>query len=111
MHALRRTTARTGDLRDWLEGDRVLKAKDDAFGVMTLPGAGERIRLEVTNWPGVEAVPHRFGGTAFMVGQRELGHVHGDAILDAPVPREEHDRLIAEGRAMPHHALPESAGG
>jgi hypothetical protein len=75
---------------------------------MTFPGALDRIRREVENWPGVESHPHRFGGTEFVVGRRELGHVHGDHILDAPLPRAEHDRLIAEGRAQPHHVLPES---
>lgn len=56
----------------------------------------------------MEAVPHRFGGIEFRVGRRELGHLHGDRIADLPFPRRVRDELIAEGRARPHHVLPDS---
>lgn len=75
---------------------------------MGAPRAGERIRRAVEAWSGVEARPHRFGGVEFVVGRRELGHVHGDHMLDAPLPRGERDRLVADGRAQPHHVLPDS---
>ena len=71
-------------------------------------GAGEQIRREVTSWPGVEAIPHRFGGTEYRYGRKEMGHVHGDRLADLPFPRRIHDQLIAEGRAEPHHVLPET---
>ncbi|MGH7904348.1 MAG: luciferase family protein [Candidatus Dormibacteraceae bacterium] len=70
--------------------------------------AGEAIREAVTSWPGVEAVPHRFGGTEYRLGRKEMGHVHGDGLADLPLPRKLHDELIAAGRARPHHVLPES---
>ena len=69
---------------------------------------GERIATVVQSWPGVEAAPHRFGGVEFRVGRRELGHLHGDRIADLPFPRRVRDELIAEGRARPHHVLPDS---
>jgi hypothetical protein len=69
---------------------------------------GEQIATVVQSWPGVEAAPHRFGGVEFRVGRRELGHLHGDRIADLPFPRRVRDELIAEGRARPHHVLPES---
>jgi Family of unknown function (DUF5519) len=56
----------------------------------------------------VEAAPHRFGGVEFRLGRRELGHLHGDRIADLPFPRRVRDELIAEGRARPHHVLPDS---
>src|SRR5215472_4216963 len=68
--------------------------------------AGETIREAVTAWPGVEAVPHRFGGTEYRYGRREMGHVHGDRLVDLPLPRRLHDEVIAAGRAQPHHILP-----
>ena len=71
-------------------------------------GAGELIRLEVTSWPGVEAVPHRFGGTEYRYGRKEMGHVHGDRLADLPFPRKLHDELIASGRATAHHVLPDT---
>ena len=69
---------------------------------------GEQIATTVSSWAGVEAVPHRFGGIEFRVGRRELGHLHGDRIADLPFPRRVRDELIAEGRAQPHHVLPDS---
>ena len=69
---------------------------------------GEQITETVQSWPGVESMPHRFGGIEFKVGRRELGHLHGDRIADLPFPRPVRDELIAEGRARPHHVLPDS---
>ncbi len=70
--------------------------------------AGDRIVREASNWPGVEARPHRFGGTEFRLGRREIGHVHGDRLVDIPLPRRLRDQAVADGRAEPHHVLPES---
>jgi len=70
--------------------------------------AGERIREAVGSWPGVESLPHRFGGLEYRYGKKEMGHVHGDRLADLPMPRRLHDELIAAGRARPHHVLPET---
>ncbi len=75
---------------------------------MALRGAHERIVREVVKLNGVVASPHRFGGTEFKLGRRELGHIHGDHWADIVFPMEARNRLIAEGRAEPHHILPES---
>src|ERR1700741_5241343 len=71
-------------------------------------GAAQRITEVVGSWPGVETGPHRFGGVEFLLGRRELGHLHGDRIADLPFPRRVRDELIAAGRARPHHVLPDS---
>src|SRR5438445_11524252 len=70
--------------------------------------AGELIREAVTAWPGVTAVSHRFGGTEYRYGKKEMGHVHGDRLADLPLPRRLHDEVIAAGRAEPHHVLPQT---
>jgi hypothetical protein len=75
---------------------------------MTLNGAEERIVREVTKWDGVVASPHRFGGTEFRLGRRELGHTHGDHQADIPFPMSVRNQLIAEGKAEPHHIMPQS---
>jgi hypothetical protein len=41
-------------------------------------GALERIEAEVASWPGVAVKQHRFGGIEFRVGDRPIGHLHGD---------------------------------
>ena len=52
--------------------------------------------------------PHRFGGVEFLVGRRELGHLHGHRLADLPFPVRVREQLVAEGKAQPHHILPES---
>jgi len=69
---------------------------------------GQRIRREVLGWPGVEEAPHRFGGVEFRLGRREIGHLHGDRLADLPFPVRVREELVREGRAVPHHVLPES---
>jgi hypothetical protein len=68
----------------------------------------KRLIDEVTAWPDVTAAPHRFGGTEFRFGRGEIGHVHPGGLVDVPFPRPVRDRLVASGRARPHHVLPES---
>jgi hypothetical protein len=70
--------------------------------------SSERIAAEIGALPGVNAEPHRFGGIEYRYGRRELGHVHGDRFADLPFPRRVRDDLVAEGRARPHHVLPDS---
>lgn len=75
---------------------------------MSIHGAKDRIYEAVTGWPGVSAHPHQFGGTEYRMGKREIGHVHGDYLVDIPFPTRVRDELVAAGRAEPHHVLPES---
>ena len=75
---------------------------------MSLKGAQVRISEEVTSWPGVTAQPHRFGGVEYRIGRREVGHIHGDQLVDIPFPKKVRDEIVAAGRAQPHHILPET---
>jgi hypothetical protein len=69
--------------------------------------AADAVREAVTSWPGVSEHAHRFGGTEFRLGRRELGHLHA-SIADLPFTRRVRDELIAAGRAGRHHILPDS---
>lgn len=75
---------------------------------MAAKGAREVIQEAVTQWEGVSYHPHRYGGIEFRLGKRELGHLHGDRLLDIPFPRQVRDELILAGRVQKHHVLPES---
>ena len=75
---------------------------------MSIPGARAEITKTVESWEGVSAYPHRFGGTEFRLGKRELGHIHGDWLVDIPFPKKVRDEIVASGKAEPHHVLPES---
>ncbi len=103
--------------REFIRGERV--TMDQSNGVATDdisstagPGvgapAGEQIRRELLSWPGVTDAPHRFGGVAFHLGPRELGHLHGDRLADFPFPVRLRDELLRAGRAQPHHVMPDS---
>jgi hypothetical protein len=75
---------------------------------MSVTGAQETITKEVTAWEGVTAHPHRFGGVEYVIGKREIGHIHGDELVDIPFPKKVRDAIVQEKRAQPHHVLPES---
>ncbi len=75
---------------------------------MSVPGAGKRIKDAVTGWEGVNARPHRFGGVEYRLGTREIGHVHGDHLVDIPFPRRVRDEIVSSGAAEPHHILPQT---
>src|ERR1700736_2188652 len=70
--------------------------------------ASEQIRSAALSWSGVTAHPHRFGGTEYRLGRREIGHMHGDHLVDIPFPKSVRNELIAAGLAEPHHILPNS---
>jgi len=72
---------------------------------MPVHGAKEQIMQAVLAWEGVAAQPHRFGGTEFRLGRREIGHIHGDYLIDIPFPKKVRDELVSAGRAEPHHIL------
>ncbi|MGR5997976.1 luciferase domain-containing protein [Bacillus cereus] len=68
----------------------------------------EMIRNEVLSWAGVSEKPHRFGGIEINYGKKELGHLHGDKLVDLPFPKLKRDELVKQGLVKPHHVLPES---
>jgi len=75
---------------------------------MSLKGAQVRISEAVTSWAGVTVQTHRFGGVEYVIGRREVGHIHGDQLVDIPFPKKVRDEIVAAGRAQPHHILPET---
>jgi predicted DNA-binding protein (MmcQ/YjbR family) len=75
---------------------------------MSIRGAGQSIKTAVSAWNGVTAHAHRFGGTEFRLGDREIGHVHGDGLVDIPFPTKIRNALVAAGEAAPHHVLPDT---
>lgn len=68
----------------------------------------EKIHARVMEWPGVSDHPHRFGGREYRLEKREIGHIHGDWLVDIPFPTRVRDELVASGRAEAHHVLPDS---
>ena len=75
---------------------------------MSVPGAQRRICEAVSGWEGVSINPHRYGGLEFRLERRELGHIHGDRLVDIPFPKRVRDEIVTAHEAEPHHILPES---
>lgn len=72
---------------------------------MPVVGALDKIESTLGAWGDVASGPHRFGGTEFRYGAREIGHIHGDRWVDIPFPKTVRNELIAAGEAEPHHVL------
>jgi hypothetical protein len=70
-------------------------------------GVKQRIIAEVTAWPGIHTGPGRFGATAFLLANnREIGHIHGDSVVDIPCRAKQCEEWIAAGRAERHRFAP-----
>ena len=68
----------------------------------------DKIKKEMLSWPNVTSERHRFGGIEFRLNKRELGHIHGDRLVDLPFPMNSRNDLVSSGRASPHHVMPQS---
>jgi hypothetical protein len=68
----------------------------------------ENIQKEILSWPFVTAEAHRFGGIEFRLNKREMGHIHGERLVDLPFPMKIRNELVSSGRVLPHHVLPQS---
>ena len=72
--------------------------------------ASEQITAEVTSWPGVEAGPGVRGEFAFMLGKRELGHLHGDRVAHFGFPKDVWNELYEQKRIDYHPVFPGRPG-
>ena len=75
---------------------------------MSIANAQKTITDTLVSWEGVTTAPHRFGGVEYRIGRRELGHIHGDYLVDIPFPKKIRDELVRAGLAEPHHILPDT---
>jgi len=75
---------------------------------MPVNNTKEKVHLAMMEFEGVSSNIHRFGGTEYKLGKREIGHIHGNYIVDIPFPLKLRTEIIRNGEAEPHHILPES---
>jgi predicted DNA-binding protein (MmcQ/YjbR family) len=75
---------------------------------MSVSNAQKTITEALTSWDGISTAQHRFGGVEYRLGTRELGHIHGDHLVDIPFPKKVRDEIVKAGLAEPHHILPET---
>ena len=48
---------------------------------------------------------HKFGGIQFNLNRRELGHIHGNGLLDILFSRKIKSQLLKEGKVKEHHTF------
>ncbi len=75
---------------------------------MSVSNAQKIITQTLLSWEGVSTASHRFGGVEYRLGTRELGHIHGDHLVDIPFPKKVRDEIVNAQLAEPHHILPET---
>ena len=68
------------------------------------------IENTVLSWDKTSIQPHKFGGVQFNVGNREIGHIHGNGLVDVPFKRSTKEELIIEskGKVKEHHIFKKS---
>src|SRR5262245_57041585 len=76
---------------------------------MPVHNARQTIHETIMGWPDVSAMPHNRGprATAWLVDETEIGHIHGNSLVDIALPREVVAAVVAAGRAQPHHMFPD----
>lgn len=70
--------------------------------------ARELFEQDVGNRVDIRLAPHRLGGVGFFLGDAEIGHLHGNGLLDLYVGKSGRDRLVTGAVAQPHHVFSES---
>jgi hypothetical protein len=62
--------------------------------------SGDLIKL--LSWSYVTAETHGFGGIEFRLNKREMGHIHGDRLVDLPFPMNTRNEPVNSGL---HHLI------
>ncbi len=70
--------------------------------------AMDNIEAEVSTWPGATIGLHKYGGTQFNYNGRELGHIHGNGLLDLRFSRAVKAEILKDGRATHHYIFKKS---
>ena len=68
----------------------------------------DNIESEVLTWRGTSTSLHKYGGTQFNYGQKEIGHIHGNGLLDIRFSRAVKAALIKQSKIDDHHVFKNS---
>jgi hypothetical protein len=68
----------------------------------TRANRGEQIESAVLAWPGMGAANGRRGEYSLRLGEREIGHLHGDRVVHFAFPRKLWSELLADGHIERH---------
>ena len=65
----------------------------------------DEIETEVSKWDGITIGNHKYGGIQFNRNGREIGHIHGNGMLDIPLTRKLKQQFIEQGKLLDHHTI------
>jgi hypothetical protein len=68
----------------------------------------EGLELEVGKWEGVSVGMHVYGGVQFNYQDREIGHLHGNGLLDVLFSKKIKFELMNQGLINDHHVFSKS---
>ncbi|CAN5455786.1 hypothetical protein BH09BAC3_BH09BAC3_15190 [soil metagenome] len=66
------------------------------------------IENEVLSWEKTSTQLHKYGGLQFNLDKVEIGHVHGNGLLDILFSKEMKLKFVGEGRVKEHHIFKNS---
>ncbi|MCW5911439.1 MAG: DUF5519 family protein [Cyclobacteriaceae bacterium] len=66
------------------------------------------IETEVCSWQNTSVSVHKYGGIQFNTYNRELGHIHGNGLLDVLFSREQKLMLMKQYPVQDHHVFKNS---
>jgi len=65
----------------------------------------DEIEAAVLKWPNTHATTHKYGGLQLNYIKTEIGHIHGNGLLDMLLSRKIKEQLMADGRIEDHHTF------
>lgn len=68
----------------------------------------DEIEFEVLSWQHTHVSVHKYGGIQFNKHKRELGHIHGNGLLDVLLNREQKFLLMKQYAVEDHHVFKNS---
>ena len=63
------------------------------------------IERQLLLWEGVNIGLHKYGGLQFNYNKREIGHIHGNGLLDMLLSNKLKQQLMQEGKILDHHVF------
>jgi hypothetical protein len=85
----------------WLKLTSLFTNKD-------LPDYIDEIETEVLSWQHTYVSVHKYGGIQFNIFSREVGHLHGNGLLDILLNREQKSLLMTQYPIEDHHVFKNS---
>ena len=65
----------------------------------------DEIEAEVLKWDNTKSDSHKYGGLQLNYGNKELGHIHSNGLLDMPLSRAIKRQLMDDGLIEDHHSF------